>query len=26
MKRYAGFIALGLLSLAALWFAQEKPA
>ncbi|HBT67187.1 MAG TPA: ribonuclease [Agrobacterium sp.] len=24
MKRYAGFIALGLLSLAALWFAQEK--
>ncbi|MCZ4430773.1 ribonuclease [Agrobacterium sp. SOY23] len=25
MKRYAGFIALGLLSLAALWFAQEKP-
>lgn len=26
MKRYAGFIALGLLSLAALWFAQENPA
>ncbi|WP_296071042.1 ribonuclease [uncultured Agrobacterium sp.] len=26
MKRYAGFIALGLLSLAALWLAQEKPA
>ncbi|MBO0128124.1 MULTISPECIES: ribonuclease [Rhizobium/Agrobacterium group] len=25
MKRYAGFIALGLLSLAALWFAQENP-
>ncbi|WCK02988.1 ribonuclease T2 family protein [Agrobacterium tumefaciens] len=25
MKRYAGFIALGLLSLAALWFAQAKP-
>lgn len=26
MKRYAGFIAFGLLSLAALWFSQEKPA
>lgn len=26
MKRYAGFIALGLLSLGALWFAQQNPA
>ncbi|MBB4400077.1 MULTISPECIES: ribonuclease T2 family protein [Rhizobium/Agrobacterium group] len=26
MKRYAGFIALGLLSLGALWFARENPA
>ncbi len=26
MKRYAGFIALGLLSLGALWIAQDKPA
>lgn len=26
MKRYAGFIALGLLSLAAVWLAREQPA